>query len=211
MQAALHFIDIILHLNLYLQGWFNQYGTLCYVFMFIIIFCETGLVITPFLPGDSLLFAAGSLIAGSSLNVHILVLTLIVAALCGDNCNYWLGRYLGPKVFKQRSRWFKQEYLIKTHAFYEHHGVKTLFIARFVPIIRTFAPFVAGIGNMAYPLFLLCSFLAAVLWVCSLIYISYWFGSHAFIQQNFSTLIIVIIIISLLPAVIGLLKQRGKR
>jgi membrane-associated protein len=177
------------------------------VLLSLVVFCETGLVITPFLPGDSLLFAAGSLIASTSLNVHVLVFSLIVAALCGDNCNYWLGRFVGPKVFTDRSRWFKREYLLKTHAFYERYGAKAIFIARFIPIVRTFTPFVAGIGAMRYKKFLSCSVLAAIVWVGLLIYTGYWFGSTPFVEQHFSSLILLIIVISVLPGLIGFLKR----
>lgn len=206
MDLIKYWLDIILHLNLHLAEWINAYGVWSYALLFIIIFCETGLVITPFLPGDSLLFAAGSLIASTTLNIHILVITLMCAALLGDNVNYWLGRWLGPKVFTQQSRWFKAKYLHDTHQFYQRHGGVTIIIARFLPIIRTFVPFVAGIGRMFYPKFISFSIIGASLWVGGLLYLSYWFGQIAWVQQNFSVIVLLIIVISLLPVLKAMYK-----
>ncbi len=212
MQHLLTLIDFILHLNVHLGQWVNEYGNWVYAFLFMIVFCETGLVITPFLPGDSLLFAAGAVFASSHLNVHTLVITLIAAAICGDNCNYWIGRWVGPKVFHNQTRWLRREYLERTHQFYERYGGKTLIIARFVPIIRTFAPFVAGVGNMTYKRFVFFSIAAALIWVCSLVYLSYWFGNLPWVQRFFPIVILAIIFISILPPLIEfiLAYRRGK-
>lgn len=200
MDLIRNWIEFVLHLNLHLADWFNAYGDWAYGLLFVIIFCETGLVLTPFLPGDSLLFAAGSLLAATHLNIHLLVLILILAALCGDNVNYWFGRWLGPKVFRQDSRWLNVKYLYKTQAFYECYGAKTIIIARFLPVIRTFVPFVGGIGKMHYGRFLCFSLIGAILWVAGLLYLSYRFGQIPFVQRNFSTVILFIIVLSLLPA-----------
>ncbi len=204
------FIHIILHLNLYLGILINEYGLWTYAILFAIVFCETGLVVTPFLPGDSLLFASGSLFASSQLNVHGLALLLVLAALCGDNVNYWLGRWLGPKVFHDQNRWLRRDYLTKTHGFYEKYGAKTIIIARFIPIIRTFAPFVAGIGRMHYGQYLGLSFIAALLWISVLIYLGYYFGNIPTVKMHFSMVIMAIIILSLLPPIIELFKRRRK-
>lgn len=202
METLLHLLHIVLHLNLYLGQWISEYGAWTYGLLFLIIFLETGLVITPFLPGDSLLFAAGTLSATTDLHVHGLVILLILAAFCGDNTNYWLGRLLGPKVFNGHYRWLRKDYLDKTHAFYEKYGVKTLIIARFVPIVRTFAPFVAGVGNMPYFKYISVSFCAAIFWVCLVTYLGYFFGNIPAVSQNFSIVIAVIIVISILPMLI---------
>ena len=202
MQEILHFLNILLHLNRYLGEILNQYGTLAYAILFLIIFCETGLVITPFLPGDSLLFAAGSLLASSTLNVHVLVILLMIAVSMGDNCNYWLGRFVGPKAFKLQSRGLKQDYLIKTHAFYARHGGKAIILGRFMPIIRTFIPFVAGLSNMPYRVFLLYSVLSAILWINSLIFLGYFFGNIPVVRDNFALVILVIVMLSIAPMIV---------
>jgi membrane-associated protein len=181
--------------------------------LFVIVFCETGLVVTPILPGDSLLFAAGAIAALGSLNPHLLVVLLTIAAVLGDAVNYQIGRYVGPAVFKKEdSRYFKRAHLEKTHAFYERYGGKTIIIARFVPIVRTFAPFIAGVGQMSYKRFALYNVVGAVLWVVIGVYAGYLFGGLKIVKENFSLIIIAIVFISLLPAVFEYwrAKQRKK-
>lgn len=188
-----------------------SYKSWTYLVLFLIIFCETGLVFTPFLPGDSLLFAAGALAALGSLNPLILFLLLAVAAILGDTVNYWIGEFIGEKLFDSKKlKFLKREHLDKTHQFYEKHGGKTIIIARFVPIIRTFAPFVAGIGSMTYPKFLSYNFLGGILWVGLFIFGGYYFGNLPFVKSNFSTVILAIVIISVLPGVIEYLRNRKK-
>ncbi len=200
MEYLTALYGFIAHIDQHLLNLSLNYGAWIYLVLFIIIFCETGLVITPLLPGDSLLFAAGSVAALGGLNPHILAVLLIIAAILGDTVNYWIGYWLGPKVFhKQDSFFLKQAYLQRTHEFYQRHGGKTIIIARFVPIIRTFAPFVAGIGRMPYLRFMCFNVAGAIIWVCSLIYISYFFGNIPIIKDNFPVVILLIIIISLLP------------
>ena len=203
--------DFIIHIDKHLQVLASEYGLWLYGILFLIIFCETGLVVTPFLPGDSLLFAAGSLasVSGSQLDAHLLFLVFFVAAVLGDSVNYAVGHKLGPKVFDfRKSRFFNPEHLEKTHAFFEKYGGKTIIIARFIPIIRTFAPFVAGIGAMAYPRFILFNIVGALLWVGLFSYSGYFFGQLPFVQENFKLLILGIIVFSLLPPVIEYLKHR---
>jgi membrane-associated protein len=209
MDFLLSFIDIVLHLNVHLAELIAQYGLWVYAILFLIVFAETGLVITPFLPGDSLLFAAGSLSAITVLNPHWIVLTLIVACTCGDNLNYWVGRLLGQKLVKS-TRWIKPEYLAKTHAFYEKNGGFAILIARFLPIVRTFMPFVAGIASMSYRAFFFLSLLAACIWVMSLVYIGFYFGNLPFIQQHFSTIMIAIIVVSVMPMIIKMIAVKCK-
>ncbi len=207
-------IDFILHIDTHLQELVSEYGLWIYGILFLIIFCETGLVVLPLLPGDSLLFAAGSLasLQNSQLNPHILLIGLCIAGILGDTVNYWIGKRIGPKVFtSQESRFFKQAYLNKTHAFYLKHGGKTIIIARFLPIIRTFAPFVAGIGTMPYRTFIVYNIIGAVLWVGLFIYAGFYFGQLPFIQKNFKIVILAIIILSVMPPVIEYLKHRHQR
>ena len=188
-----------------------SYKSWTYLVLFLIIFCETGLVFTPFLPGDSLLFAAGALAALGSLNPLILFLLLAVAAILGDTVNYWIGEFIGEKLFDSKKlKFLKREHLDKTHQFYEKHGGKTIIIARFVPIIRTFAPFVAGIGSMTYAKFLSYNFLGGILWVGLFIFGGYYFGNLPFVKSNFSAVILAIVIISVLPGVIEYLRNRKK-
>jgi membrane-associated protein len=204
--------DLVVHLDRHLEALLQQYGGYIYLLLFLIIFCETGLVVTPFLPGDSLLFVAGALWATAGLDVHALVATLIVAAILGDNLNYAVGRYLGPRVFKwEHSRIFNRKALEQTHAFYERHGGKTVIIARYLPLIRTFAPFVAGMGCMAYPRFLAFDVFGGILWISSLTYAGYLFGNVAFIKQNLTLVILFIIGLSLTPLIIAWLRQRLAR
>ena len=209
MDILLSLWDIIANLDVKLGELVRDYGIWVYAILFLIIFCETGLVVTPFLPGDSLLFAAGAVWALSGMDAHWLCLTLISAALCGDNVNYWIGRILGPKVFKwEQSRFFNRKALDKTHAFYEKHGGKAIIIARFVPLVRTFVPFVAGIGKMTYTKFLSFSVVGALVWVLSLVYAGYFFGGIPIIKQNFTAVIFIIIGISLLPVVVEFIKAK---
>ena len=205
------FIDVVLHLDRHLQALVAQYGAWVYLILFVIVFCETGLVVTPFLPGDSLLFVAGTVAAAGGMDVHLLVVLLIIAAILGDTVNYWIGNYLGPRVFHyQDSRWLNRKHLERAHAFYERHGGKTIVIARFVPIIRTYAPFVAGIGAMSYARFVAYNVGGAVLWVASLAYAGYFFGNLPIIKNNLTLVIIGIIILSIMPGVIEYLRHRSR-
>lgn len=202
-------IDFILHLNLHLAQLISSFGAWSYLILFVILFAETGLVVTPFLPGDSLLFALGALSAGTlGLNPHFLCLLLIIAALLGNITNYALGHFIGPRAFTQQSRWFKQTYLIRTQHFFHRYGGKTIFLARFMPIIRTFAPFIAGIARMPYLRFLIYSATSSVAWVGVLLYTGYWFGNLPFVETHFSSLILGIIIVSLLPALFEMYSLR---
>ncbi len=206
--------DFILHIDIHLQLLAAQYGLWLYAILFVIIFCETGLVVTPFLPGDSLLFAAGSLASmpGSSLDPHLLFLLFFIAAVLGDSVNYQIGHKVGPKVFQyEHSKLFNTKHLSKTNDFFNKYGGKTIIIARFVPVIRTFAPFVAGIGAMAYNRFILFNIVGAGLWVGLFSYSGYFFGQLPFVQQNFKLLIFSIIGISLLPPLTEYLKHRFGR
>ena len=207
-------IDFILHIDRHLHQLASEYGLWVYGIVFLIVFCETGLVVLPLLPGDSLLFAAGSLasLPDSQLSPHLLFLGLSIAAILGDTLNYWIGKKIGPKVFaSQESRFFKREYLDKTHAFYLKYGAKTIVIARFIPIIRTFAPFVAGVGAMPYRTFFLYNIIGAVIWVGSFVYAGFYFGQLPFVQTNFKLIILAIIILSIMPPVIEYLKHRFKK
>lgn len=210
MEAIQHLIDIFVHLDKYLGEIISNYGTATYIILFLVIFCETGLVVTPFLPGDSLLFAAGTFAAIGALDVHLLFLLLLIAAILGDTVNYSVGKFLGPKVFTGHYKFLKKEYINKAHEFYEKYGAKTIIIARFVPIIRTFAPFVAGIGKMHYGKFITYNILGAVLWTAGLIYLGYFFGNIPIVKNNFGIVIVAIIIISILPAVIEFIRERAK-
>jgi membrane-associated protein len=202
-------LDFVLHIDKYLQVWVSDYQALTYLILFTIIFMETGFVVTPFLPGDSLLFAAGTVAAmdNQPLNVFVLIIILIVAAFSGDNTNYFIGRFLGGKVYEKNYRLIRREYLDRTHAFYEKHGGKTLIIARFMPIIRTFAPFVAGVGNMKYPRFLTFSIAGNIIWVVLFIAAGYLFGNIPFIKKNFSIVIVTIIFVSLLPMIYAMIRR----
>ena len=209
MEYLAAFIDIVLHLDKHLAVLVQQYGTWIYAILFVIIFSETGFVVTPFLPGDSLLFVAGALAALGGMNIGVLLAVLIAAAALGNMLNYQIGRFLGPKVFQwQGSRFFNRSALDKTHAFYDKHGGKTLVISRFLPLFRTFAPFVAGIGAMSYPRFTLFNLIGAVSWVGSLTLAGYFFGNLPWVQKNLSVVILAIIAISLVPVVIGWWQHR---
>ncbi len=207
-------IDFILHIDRHLHQLASEYGLWVYGIIFLIVFCETGLVVLPLLPGDSLLFAAGSLasLPDSQLSPHLLFIGLSIAGILGDTLNYWIGKKIGPKVFASKeARFFKREYLDKTHAFYLKYGAKTIVIARFIPIIRTFAPFVAGVGEMPYRTFIFYNIIGAVIWVGSFIYAGFYFGQLLIVQTNFKLIILAIIILSITPPVIEYLRHRFKK
>ena len=211
MELLAPLIDLIVHLDDHLQTLVVNYGAWVYLILFLIVFCETGLVVTPFLPGDSLLFVAGAIAAGGGMNIHLLVLLLFIAAVLGDAVNYGVGHYLGPRVFKSKeSRWLNPRHLERAHAFYERHGGKTIIIARFVPIVRTYAPFVAGAASMPYPRFALYNITGGALWVTSLAYAGYFFGNIPVIKNNLTLVIIAIIILSILPGVVEYLRHRNR-
>jgi membrane-associated protein len=212
MELLSQFFDLVLHLDAHLEVLSRDYGTWVYAILFLIIFAETGLVVTPFLPGDSLLFVCGALAAGGGLDIWTLAISLGIAAIAGNTTNYWIGRYLGPRVFHwQNSRFFNQAALLKTRAFYERHGGKTVVISRFLPIIRTFAPFVAGIGAMDHLRFQLYNACGGILWVGALLTAGYFFGNLAVVRNNLGVAIVAIVAVSLLPALIGYWRQRAAR
>jgi membrane-associated protein len=201
-------IDLFLHLDVHLGGVIQEYGAWTYLILFLVIFFETGVVVTPFLPGDSLLFAAGSFAALGSLDVTRLFLLLVTAAVVGDNTNYFIGRKVGPRVFRENVRYLNRRHLDRTHAFYEKHGGKTIVLARFVPIVRTFAPFVAGIGAMRYRRFLPIDIFGGVLWVGLFVFGGYFFGNLPIVKRNFSVVILAIVVISVLPVVWEWIRMR---
>ncbi len=203
------FIDILIHVDRYISQFIDQFGIWTYLVLFLVIFAETGLVITPFFPGDSLLFAAGAIAAIGDLNIINLFLLLSLAAFLGNLSNYWIGYKIGPEIFKkERSRLFNKNYLNRTHEFYEKHGSITIVIARFMPFIRTFAPFVAGIGKMTYFKFMIYSLVGSVMWVALFLFGGYYFGNISVVKENFSLVIIAIIVISLIPAAISYIHSR---
>jgi len=213
VEFIAQFVDIVLHLDKYLAVLLAEYGTWVYAILFVIVFCETGLVVTPFLPGDSLLFVAGTLAATVGpevgFDIWILIAVLMAAAVLGDNTNYWIGRWVGPRVFHwESSRFFNRAAFDKTHAFYERHGGKTMVVARFLPLVRTFAPFVAGVGAMDYRRYFAFDLLGAVLWVFSMTLGGYWFGNIPIIRQNLSLLVVGIIGLSLVPVVLTALSHK---
>ncbi len=203
-------VDFIIHLDRYLEVIIKTFGVWSYLILFLVIFMETGLVVTPFLPGDSLLFAAGALAAIGAFDVVPLVLLLMFAAILGDTTNYWIGHYIGPRVFNEKIRFLKREYLEKTQAFYEKHGGKTILLARFVPIVRTFAPFVAGVGKMRYGYFISYNIFGGIIWVAIFIFAGFFFGNIPLVKDNFSIVIIAIVLISVMPAVFEYFKERSK-
>lgn len=211
MEPLRTILDLFIHLDQHLSRVISEYGTWTHFILFLIVFCETGLVVTPFLPGDSLLFAAGTFAALGALDLRLIILLLMVAAILGDTVNYWVGAYIGPRAFRSNSRLLRQEYLDRTHAFYERHGGKTIIIARFVPIIRTFAPFVAGIGAMSYPRFITYNVVGAVLWVGLFVLGGYFFGNIPTVRENFTLVILAIIFISVMPIVVEALRARRSR
>lgn len=209
MDIIIYLIDFFIHLDRYLPLIIQSFGIWAYVIVFLVVFCETGLVVTPVLPGDSLLFALGAIAAQGALNIEVLFILLCVAAIAGDTVNYAIGHYIGPKVFHyEDGRFFKKEYLLKTHRFYEKHGGKTIVIARFMPIIRTFAPFVAGVGAMSYSKFILFNISGGIAWVCLFLLGGYFFGNIPSVKSNFTIVIIAIVIISVLPGVFEYWRQR---
>ena len=212
MELIKKIIDIALHLDRYLSAVIQQYGLWTYAILFVVIFIETGFVVMPFLPGDSLLFAAGTFAALKALDIRVLLLLLSAAAVIGDTVNYWVGHHLGPKVFrKENARFFKKEYLDRTHAFYEKHGGKTIIIARFVPIIRSFAPLVAGIGRMSYGRFLAFNVIGGIGWVVLLTGAGYFFGNIPVVKDNYSLAIVAIIAISTVPIAVEWVRHRRKK
>ena len=211
MELLHDFIQIFLHLDKHLAAVIQAYGGWTYLILFLIIFCETGLVVTPILPGDSLLFAIGSFAALGAIKLEYLLFGLTIAAILGDSVNYAIGHYMGPKVFsKKDSRIFKKEYLDKTHRFYEKYGAKTIIFARFVPIVRTFAPFVAGIGAMSYGKFLTYNVVGGVAWICLFVLGGYFFGGLPIVKENFTAVILAIIVISIMPGVIEYIRSRKR-
>lgn len=212
MEFILYFVDFILHIDKNLVLITQIYGSLTYAILFFIIFLETGFVVTPFLPGDSLLFVAGTISATASLDIVFLYFLLVTAAILGDNTNYWIGRFIGPKVFaRENARIFKKEYLEKTRAFYAKYGVKAIILARFMPIIRTFSPFVAGVGHMHYSRFLLFDIFGGFLWISIFIWGGYFFGNIPLVKNNFKVAILVIIFLSILPGLIEFIKHKREK
>ncbi|HEU4797593.1 MAG TPA: DedA family protein [bacterium] len=203
-------LDFILHLDTHLDALLSTYGALTYAVLFVVIFLETGVVVTPFLPGDSLLFAAGALAARGSLDRVLLIVVLAAAAIGGDTVNYWIGNFVGPRVFHGRSRWLRKDYLDRTHRFYETYGGITIVLARFVPIFRTFVPFVAGIGRMTYWRFLIYNVAGGVVWVTMFVLGGYLFGNLPVVRRNFTLVMGAIILLSLIPAVVEVLRHRAK-
>ena len=204
-------IDLFLHLDKYLDVVIQQYGTLTYLLLFLVIFMETGFVVTPFLPGDSLIFAAATFAALGSLNVWLLFVLLAVAAVAGDSANYWIGHLIGERAYTGEIKFIKKEYIERTHAFFEKYGSKTIFLARFVPIVRTFAPFVAGVGEMSYKTFISYNIFGGITWVAVFTCAGYFFGNLPPVKDNFSLVIIGIIVVSLLPAVVEWLRSRQEK
>lgn len=209
MEFLAKALDFVLHLDKHLSSIIQSFGLWTYLILFLVIFLETGFVVTPFLPGDSLLFAAGTFAAAKVLNVVWLFVLLSVAAIIGDTANYWIGYFFGPKVFcRENSRFLKKEYLDRTHRFYEKYGAETIIIARFVPIVRTFAPFVAGVGRMRYWKFISYNVIGGIGWVAIFVFGGYFFGNIPFVKKNFSLVIIIIIIVSLIPAAVEFVRHR---
>ncbi len=211
MEVLWSFLDVLLHLHDHLGAVIEQYGVWTYLILFAIVFCETGLVVTPLLPGDSLLFVVGTFAALGALDLALTLALLSAAAVAGDTVNYAIGYRVGPSVFrKERSRFFNREYLDRTHRFYERHGAKTIVIARFVPIIRTFAPFVAGVGRMTYSRFLVYNVAGGVAWIVILVFGGYLFGNIEWVKRNLTVVILGIVALSMLPGVIEFLRQRAR-
>jgi membrane-associated protein len=211
VESLRNLVDIFLHLDEHLREVISQYGTWTHLILFLIVFCETGLVVTPFLPGDSLLFAAGTFAALGALDLPWILVLLFIAAVIGDTVNYWIGSYIGPRAFSGNVRFLRQEYLDRTHAFYEKHGGKTIILARFIPIIRTFAPFVAGVGAMSYGKFIGYNVAGAALWVGLFVLGGYFFGNIPTVRENFSLVILAIIAMSVTPIAVEVLRGRRRR
>ncbi len=211
MSLIMTFIQGVMHLDKSLQLIFQNYGILAYAILFLIIFCETGLVVVPFLPGDSLIFGAATLAVLGNANIVVLFLVLASAAILGNTVNYQIGRFIGPKIYETNNRFIKKEYLEKTHSFYEKHGGFTIIITRFMPVIRTFSPFVAGIGAMKYAEFMIYNVIGGITWVLLFSAAGYWFGNIDFVKKNFEIVMFGIVFVSLLPAILGVLKQKLSR
>ena len=214
IEAIGSLVAAVLALDQTLERLALEYGPWLYALLFAVVFAETGLVVTPFLPGDSLLFVAGAVaagVAGASLDVHVLVGVLIAAAILGDSVNYAIGRWIGPKVFEHESRWIKREYLTQTQSFYDRYGAVTIIIGRFVPIVRTFAPFLAGVAALRYPRFLAYNVAGGILWVASLVYAGYLFGNLPWVREHLTLIVIVIVVVSLIPAVATFMRERRAR
>lgn len=210
MELLTQIIDILLHLDRYLAQFVTDHGIWVYLLLFLIVFAETGLVVTPFLPGDSLLFVAGTLAAAGGMDVGWLCATLSVAAILGDTVNYWVGKWFGARLFRDDARWLKREYLDRTHQFYERHGGKTIILARFVPIVRTFAPFVAGMGRMTYLKFFAYNVIGGLIWVFSLVLAGFYFGNLPWVKANLTLVIIGIVIASIMPGIVEYLRHRRR-
>ena len=208
LSAILH---IILHLDQFLSTYINILGDWTYLLLFVVIFCETGLVVTPFLPGDSLLFALGLTCAATTLNIHIIAPILVLAAICGDSCNYFLGRMIGKRIFKEDARILKTAHLLKAQEFFNKYGAAAIILARFTPIVRTFMPFTAGMARMKYPKFVMMGVIGAFVWVYSIVYLAFFFSNNAFVKKYFGVFIILIIIVSLIPATISFIKALKNR
>ena len=209
METLAALWDLAVHLDRHLAAFVGLHGTWVYALLFAIVFCETGLVVTPFLPGDSLLFVTGALAAAGGMDITLVMAVLVSAALSGDNVNYWVGRWAGPRVFHlKESRWFNPQHLERTHAFYEKHGGKTIILARFIPIVRTYVPFVAGVGAMPYLRFLSFSIVGALLWVISLCTVGYYFGNLPVVKNNLTFVIIGIVVLSISPGIVAWLRHR---
>jgi len=212
MELVATLWDFVVRLDVHLAAFIAEHGVWVYALLFVIVFCETGLVVTPFLPGDSLLFVVGTLAAAGGMDIALVMALLVAAALSGDNVNYWIGRWAGPKVFRaEDSRWFSRRHLERTHAFYGRHGGKAIIIARFVPIVRTYVPFVAGIGAMPYARFLAFSVAGALAWVVSLCLAGYWFGNIPAVKDNLAAVIVVIVALSLAPIALEFLRAHARR
>ena len=204
--------EIALHLDVHLAEFVAAHGAWVYALLFTIVFIETGLVVWPFLPGDSLLFVAGALAAAGGMDIALVMTVLILAALSGDNCNYWIGRFVGPRVFHyERSRWFNPQHLARAHAFYERHGGKTILLARFIPIVRTYVPFVAGIGAMPYARYIGWCVVGAFSWVVLLTTVGYFFGNNDFVKKNLSAVLVLIVLVSISPGLVAWLRARRAR
>ncbi|MGQ0548941.1 MAG: DedA family protein [Armatimonadota bacterium] len=211
MEVARSLLEVLLHLDQHLDAIIRTYGVWAYLILFVVIFCETGLVVTPFLPGDSLLFAAGTIAARGTLDVGILAIALVVAAVAGDAANYWIGRLAGTRILRAQGRWYlRQEHLDRTHAFYERHGAKTIILARFVPIIRTFAPFVAGLGRMTYSRFTVYNVTGGIAWILIFVLGGYYFGNLPAVRRNFTLVILGVIVVSVLPIVVAVVRDRSR-
>ena len=209
IELVKQLVDFVLHIDRHLQDVITNYGGWTYGLLFVVIFCETGLVVTPFLPGDSLLFAAGALAAAGALNPHLLALALSLAAVLGNMANYGIGAFLGPKVFSREDSWLlRKKHLERAHAFFAKYGGRSVALSRFLPIFRTFVPFVAGVGGMSYRRFFAFNFIGGTAWACALVYLGYFFGGMEMVKRNFSLVIVAIIVISLIPIAVELIRAR---